>query len=600
MNRTPQQLGDGTKHRRSCTNPGRFISRSGWLYLAGFLLSLSGEIGEAVEAALRIGVYATAGDVMRYLAPPVQRGSVLDALRPLRVSRVFLEGRRGDEYVPPQVLRETRDFLATNGIHTSGGIATVPGSGFGRHQDGELGWFNWEDEKTRSSVTGFFAENAPIFDELIVDDFYCTADTSAASDQARGQRSWSQYRRDLLVSLARPIMIDPARAARPGIRLIIKFPQWYDRFHLFGYDPPRMAALFDQVWVGTEVRDPRTRRMGYVQPTEGYMNFRWLASVAGAKTTGAWFDHIECPANVFADQAFMSVLAGARELTLFRLSDLMEGHSGDAVLARRMPELFELAARVSGKHHTGVAFYKPPGSDADDNLYLADYLGMTGLPVFPVAQYPTNAWVVFLPAQAVGDPEILTKVRDHLRNGATVVLTPAFLRRVGPEAGQLAGIQVASASKPETAAGIRIGSKRFHLEVPVEVDMGLRVDGARVKMNALVHGQTVPFLSSREQGRGRVLLLNVRTFSEMDFKAVGEWLLAPLPRGLPEIPPEVADALRKELLEPLRLQLSGPTGIAWSVFDSGQCLYSFRDTPTRVRLSGEAVEVPAHGWLWQE
>ena len=152
------------------------------------------------------------------------------------------------------------------------------------------------------------------------------------------------------------MMIDPARAARPDIRMIIKFPQWYDRFHLFGYDPPRMAALFDQVWVGTEVRDPKTRRMGYVQPTEGYMNFRWLASVAGTKTTGAWFDHIECPANVFADQAFMSVLAGARELTLFRLGDLMEGHPGDAVLARRMPELFELAAKVSGKQPHGCRF----------------------------------------------------------------------------------------------------------------------------------------------------------------------------------------------------------------------------------------------------
>jgi hypothetical protein len=130
--------------------------------------------------------------------------------------------------------------------------------------------------------------------------------------------------------------------------------------------------------------------------------------------------------------------------------------------------------------------------------------------------------------------------------------------------------------------------------------MGIRADGARVKMEALVDGKTVPFLSSHKQGRGRILTLNVRTFSEADFKAVGEWLLAPLPRGLPEIPSEVADALRKDLLEPLRLRLSGPTGIAWSVFDAGQCLYSFRDEPTRVRFNGKTVEVPAHGWLWRE
>ena len=50
-----------------------------------------------------------------------------------------------------------------------------------------------------------------------------------------------------------------------AVRLIIKFPQWYDRFHLFGYDPPRMAEAFDKVWVGTEVRNPLTRRGGLNQ-----------------------------------------------------------------------------------------------------------------------------------------------------------------------------------------------------------------------------------------------------------------------------------------------------------------------------------------------
>jgi hypothetical protein len=31
----------------------------------------------------------------------------------LQVSRVFLEGRRGDGYMPPATLRAMRDFLAT-------------------------------------------------------------------------------------------------------------------------------------------------------------------------------------------------------------------------------------------------------------------------------------------------------------------------------------------------------------------------------------------------------------------------------------------------------------------------------------------------------
>ncbi len=288
------------------------------------LLRLSGAAAPTTPAALpapsapalTLSVYATATDVLQHLAPPTVRTAALARLQALHVSRVFLEGRRGDEYVPPATLAEVRDFLAAHGLASAGGVATVPGAGFGVRQNEGLGWLNWEAEKTRRDVARFFTENAAVFDTLIVDDFFCTGDTSPVSEAARGARSWAAYRRDLLVSLIEPLMLGPARAQRPDVRLILKFPQWYDRFHLFGYDPERMAGPFDPVWVGTEVRNPHTRRMGYVQPTEGYVNFRWLRALGGEKTTGAWFDHIECTAENFTDQAFQSVLAGARELTL--------------------------------------------------------------------------------------------------------------------------------------------------------------------------------------------------------------------------------------------------------------------------------------------
>ena len=131
--------------------------------------------------------------------------------------------------------------------------------------------------------------------------------------------------------------------------MILKFPQWYDLFQLYGYDPLRMPEYFDEIWVGTEVRDPETRRMGYVQPTQGYMNFRWLASQAGSKVRGAWFDHIECSPQNFLDQAYLSVLAGARELTLFSLNDLMTRHPGDALLAAKWPELCEIGRARAAK-----------------------------------------------------------------------------------------------------------------------------------------------------------------------------------------------------------------------------------------------------------
>lgn len=552
------------------------------------------------EDALRVSVYATAGDVLRYLSKLPDRVTVARACESLHISRIFLEGRRGDEYAPPTLLTEARDFFETRGIEACGGIATVPGASFGTRQNEALGWLNWEDVKTRRDVAEFFTENAPLFKDLIVDDFFCTADTSPESARARGSRSWAAYRRDLLVSSVGPLIVRPARAARPTVRLILKFPQWYDRFHLFGYDPPRMMTSFDRIWVGTEVRDPRTRRMGFVQPTEGYMNFRWLASIGGEKVVGAWFDHIECSAQNFVDQAYGSVLAGARELTLFRLSDLMEGNPGDALLANRLPELITLEKRIHGQPRDGIAFYKPPGGDTDDNLYLMDYLGMVGLPILPVAQYPESAKVAFLAVQAAADPDISERMRRHLRRGATLVVTPAFVRCAGPTVARLAGVETGAVGAPKSATEILIRRQVIALRAPFQLDAALKTTGSRMLIEARIDEQSIPVLTSQRTGGGRVLVLNTRTFSETDFGRTGEWLLAPSELGLPQLPQTLADHLRDTVMRPLGIRLHAPSGVSLCLFGNGSCLYNFLDQPAEVLLNGKAIRLGANQCLWVE
>jgi hypothetical protein len=306
----------------------------------------------------------------------------------------------------------------------------------------------------------------------------------------------------------------------------MKFPQWYDRFHLFGYDPARMSAFFDRVWVGTEVRNPKTQRMGFVQPTQGYMNYRWLTDVIGGKVEAAWFDHIECTAQNFVDQAWQSVLAGARELVLFNLIDVVDGHPGHALLRKALPDMQAAARRVQGKPIQGVAFYKPPDSDPGDNRYLMDYLGMLGIPVVPVSTYPSQSRAVILGVQAEHDPGLLEKVRAHLKTGARIAMTASLMERVRAPAG--------------------------------------------------------------------VLRLDLRTFSEQDYRDVGEWLLPPKELAWLDMSRGEADALRKSL----GVELSAPARIAYYQFGRDEALYSFRDDDVAVRLKGKTVKVPAHAVVW--
>ena len=157
---------------------------------------------------------------------------------------------------------------------------------------------------------------------------------------------------------------------------------------------------------------------------------------------------------------------------------------------------------------------------------------------------------------------------------------------------------MSATAEPATAAQLRGNGQTAKLATPVDLDAGLRVTEARARATAQVNGQPVPWLTERTVEAGRVWVWNVRTFSEQDFRATGEWLLAPRALGLPVLPQNVADALRAEFLKPLGVHLEAPSGVALYLFANGRCLYNFQETPVSVRLDGQSVEIPPKGWRW--
>lgn len=495
------------------------------------------------KSDLRLSVYITAHTIERMFAVEEGRREVLSLLRCNGITTVYLEVYRSGLVVSPELLRKSTQFLEENGFVVVGAIATVPGGNVGTPQEGRLDWFNWQSQKTQDDMRKIMEDSAPIFNSFIIDDFLCTADTSYESKSAKGDRTWSEYRRALLTGLAESVFIRPAKENNPEIKMIIKFPQWYDRFHLFGYDVATKPALFDSVWVGTETRGQYTQRFGFVQPYEGFINYRWIKTLAGDKIGGAWFDHGDCDDLDFIEQAFQSVLAGSRELVIFNFHSFIAGHPGHHLLRRDFEKLANLAAAVAKNPVGGATAYKPPNSDAGGDLYIMDYIGMFGISLIPESRYPENASVVFLPTQAATDSSIYEKVIKSIANGAKIIMTTGFIANAadGEKLARLAQIRWPLPFQQNSTSAVYLDGDLEKLKFPLHMSYEIIPDEANILLQTSDTGNTSFLLRNKDRN---IYVLNTHTFSQEDFDAVGEVLLCPKQIGLLELPKPWVNEIR--------------------------------------------------------
>lgn len=562
--------------------------------LSGFLLFAvvtSAPVLPAQEVAsppLRLSTYMTVDSVLSLAADADACNEAANVLKKLSISTVYMEVYRSGTTATPEQLQTVRDFLRENGFAVAGGIATVPGKGFGVPANAGLQWFNFQAPETQQALEQVMRQSAPLFDTFIVDDFLCSGDISEQSELARGNRDWPEYRRDLMVSVAQDVFLGPAKEANPNITMIIKYPQWYDLFHIFGYDVVREPKMFDGVYVGTETRGATTQRYGYVQPYEGFINYRWLAALSGAKIGGAWFDHGDCADYDFIDQAWQSVAAGAQELVFFHYGDLVQGHPDHQRLREQFPALAKLAVQVRENPVTGPVGYKPPHSDPGDERYIMDDIGMLGISLVPAPEFPEGATDIFLPTQAAADPDIAEKVDVARKSGRHIVMTPGFIAKAsgGGEMPVWAGLAGPVTLQPLRAQAVLVNGQAQPVEHGLDLAADLKTDGAKVLLEAVVDGRNVPFLTSYAHGGSTISVINVRTFSQSDFDAVGEVLLAPRQLGLLSLPREWVDAIRAEFQSEPDWHFSAPARVSCQRFgNAGWLVQNYTAAPVKAVLS---------------
>jgi len=380
------------------------------------------DLAQQHRGTLVFSTLLSAQDVRDQLATEEGLEAAIAWCRETAVTHVFIEEFRDGYTAPRAVLERARDRFRAAGIEASGCVTTT---GMAKRSTG------WElipcftNQAVQEQLQQVFEYAAGLFDEIMIDDFLFTDCECDECRTAQGERTWEEYRADLLVRLSRERILGPARAVNPQVKVIIKYPQWYDAFHERGYEVVRETELYDRIWVGTETRDPDSAQWGRKVQYEAYFIMRWLGEIGAEKCGGGWFDPYGTSPTTYVEQARQTVLAGAREALLFCYGSLIQGNGPENVTAlrREIPGLFELARLVRGKRPVGLPLCKPPNSPPDGEPYVFDFIGMLGLPLVPTARLERDAQAAVFTMHALADPQAPESIAQTVAAGKPVLVT---------------------------------------------------------------------------------------------------------------------------------------------------------------------------------
>ena len=395
------------------------------------------ELANSRKDVHRFSTLFTAQDVRDRLTPDAGLAQAVDWCRKTGVTKVYIETFR-DGYTAqrPALEKAKRRFLA-EGIDVSGCVTPT------RVGKSSTGWKNtiscYTDAPTQEKVREIFEYTAGLFDEVMIDDFWFTDCACPDCERARaaktvkiGQKSWpvngdtwEDYRCELMVRLSQEYVLATSKKTNPKSSLIIKYPQWYDRFHERGYEVIRETQDFDVTWVGTETRDYNDARWGGTVQYEAYFIMRWLGGIGQAKCGGGWYDWLGTTEKTYVEQARQTILGGAKESMLFCYGGLQRdtGPKNVEALRANLPELLAVAAQVKKRSIIGVAAYKPANSHPEKEARVFDFVGMLGLPLVPCHEFPADAPAGFFSVHAMKDPKIVPNLKAFIAAGKLTLVT---------------------------------------------------------------------------------------------------------------------------------------------------------------------------------
>ena len=572
-------------------------------------------------------IQGTVQSLMSGRSDPAETWSNLT--RHLKVDKVYIEVMRNHTLVDEAGLEKLKKFFQDQGVQVCGGLAYSISEANGYQG------FDYEDPENRDFARKAVELAARHFDEILLDDYYFFDRKTDLDIKAKGNRTWTQYRLETMCEVTKNLIVNPAKAVNPKCKVIIKMANWYDQYAGMGNDTEQVPLIADGMFSGTESRLWFGQEQ-HLQPYQSYDIMRFMDNLHPGVEKCGWVDQGGAnPIDRYAEQLLDTVFSRCPEMCCFNYSGMLTAVRPGTITNRvwaGQPTSLNLAdlQRTFGTNDgtftfAGIAAYtllqadqvltkvgKPAGIKtytpyhATGEEFLHDYLGMIGLPMDIVPEFPTDANMVLLTEQAKFDPDIVQKIKTHLEAGKSVCVTSGFLRAMkGRGIEDICELEMTGASVPVKRFAFaggpgapfrgRDGATRLAGQPdPFEADREILIPEIKY-FNILTHdawgdalgispgGLTYPIMLSCDYSQGKFYVLTIPND----------------PADLYTLPASVLSVIRAALAsaEPVRID-SAPAQIALFRYDNNAFIVqNYQSTAAEVTVSIQGTVTAIHDLL---
>ncbi len=525
---------------------------------------------------LKYAIYFTSHDVDALLADPGQFKKTMEYFAPVNPVHVYLEGKTNGD-VNVALLKQLSERFHAMGIKVSGAMVPI----------GRRGPSVYNDPQDLAALEKRIRPLAQVFDEIILDDWLFTTATDPKSVADRGNQSWADYRTKLILEQSQKYIIGPAREINPNVKIIIKYPNWYECHRDNGYDVYGETRLFDKMAVGIETRN-RMVHDQHIPIYSGYIFQKWWPSVDPQKWIGSWLDNYDMKGdyNDYIAQVWQAVLAQTPEIILWCAGQLYPTNPNSDVypsFTKLLPEFDRVAGMLRGDSR-GVPICLPYGSTGEYNIF--GYLGMAGIPLIPVTKFPSDGQNAIFTLHSLQDPNLADGMLARLSDGKDVFMTWALWKKLQhTEFKNTLGLLEHGGSVSSDQFRLRLGW--FNTKV-VKADKPFTFPSIETTTWPYVRDVAV-IRDDADFG----VLLNVQYLK-------GTIYVLNMPENsydLLRLPAEAMNIIRAAFGKQLGVTLYSPGGVGMYLFgDSQFALYNMSDQEANLSLKFDK-KVPTAGWM---